>query len=218
MPRRVVEVNSIEEAFCQGKCPHCALDRPDKKQNITPSTPNDTNVLEPPPEAKPKRRRKSTGDWLDNHLKRCKGIPLDLEAAEKIKASSRKWVLHEDCGRVMLLDVEGGLALIENQARRYVVPCRDITFGKVANVLELIEANDITNVEIRELISHLLAKVGEVSIIPAIHAGSRVEFKCGDNIKRGRVERRHGKNAFIIKTDDGNGINVGKDSIIHVIE
>lgn len=189
MANRVMEVLTIDDAYCsKGKCPFCG---------------------------------KNTEN-LEKHLKRCQARKLSEDAEGRLRADPAtgervRWAVHNDCGRVMILELNKGLALIENNSRRYVVPAMDLTAGGVGIILEQIHKLDLSEDQIKELVGHLLSMIHNVQVHPFIRAGNRVEFLHMGKLTVGRIKRRHGPNSYIIESQSYTG-NIGRKDIISIVE
>lgn len=161
--------------------------------------------------------KKIEDNGIDKHLIRCKRKKVDLESGERLRAEKTRWAVHNECGRVMVLEIRDGLALIENSSRRYVVPASDLTAGGVGVILELVHRTNLSDDQIKELISHLMAMIKNVMIQPAIRTGHRVEFMNQGKLMIGRVKRLHGRNQYIVEAN-GITINLGRGDIVSIVE
>lgn len=165
---------------------------------------------------------KDTKDKIDKHLVRCPGRKKAMEAAARLTAESARWALHGECGRVMILSITGGLVLVENNSRRYVVPAADLTVGCVSVILEKIIQQNLSEDQILELVSHLLSMTKNVDmrvqpIQPAIRKGNKVEFIHQGKLVVGEVQSRHGPHCYIVRT--GNiTVNLPQKDVISMVE
>lgn len=204
MAVRAVVVNQIDEAFLKQNndtfqtCPYCGA-RESTKQRRSKSTKavrsKSTVVLE----VDKQKKYIGTAPWLETHLNRCRKVKPSKVAGGMIREKKHRNALHDEVGRCMILDNRDGLCLVENEARRYVVAAIDLSVGCVSQVLQLIDARDLSEDQLTELISHLMAKAKQAGAKTAYRTGMKVEFKNGEKFTVGQIKRRHGLYCYVIE-------------------
>lgn len=159
-----------------------------------------------------------TVEDLDNHIRRCKTAKSNIEF--KIKIKYPKYGIHKECGRVMILDFDKGLVLAENQYGRYALPIRSIKFDDISDIIDTIEAKNLSENQIRELISYLLTKCKNHRIISDIPCGSKIEIDINNKITSAVVIDKHANERYTVKTTTVNPLtlNISHRSILRVIE
>lgn len=182
----VTSCTSIDEAFLQGPdkyhiCPYCGA-KDNNGKSKTKGVISATPIV-----------------WIEYHLERCKKKNYHIKCQQKLKEiiARDKWVLHEQCGRCMVLAIENGLCLVENDHGRYVVAAGDVKYNTVSNCLETIDNYCFSKDQIAEIISYLMAKVNHRRIYPRVRIGDRVEFHLKHRTRLGLVKQVSKKHCVI---------------------
>ena len=218
MGARVTVVNQIEEAFLKSPegsiCPYCGVKETRKGKEPKNAPKGDTNVVTQQPNL-----LISQQPWLETHLIRCRQKKVAYSAAQIIVANKHRYGLHDECGRCMILETREGLCLVENDARRYVVPANTLGIGCVASVLQVIESRDLNTEQLQEVIQHLMVKAKKTKIGTVYRRGMRVEFKHDKGFSIGRINRRHGLYGYIVEIEpEMNRVNVSHNEITQILE
>lgn len=157
---------------------------------------------------------------VSTHLSknRCKNHKNCLKQQELI--SKHKWAIHDLCGIVMILQVHDGLALIENNYYRYLVPVTDLNCCNLADTLKHIETACLSKEQIQLLIGMLNNALinGEPYKfgVGVLVEGNRVEFTHMGKICLGRVKYKNG-NSYVVDIEGHNvSMNINEKDIISI--
>jgi hypothetical protein len=126
-----------------------------------------------------------------------------------------KWACHPEHGGVMLLQIEKGLAAVENGQGRYVVRASELNYKVVSGIITQIEKACPTDEQLSEIIAYLIAKVRIANLDIVLPVGCEVEFKKDGKILSGIVESRRGRSYGV--RHQARLSRVGRNSIIRVV-
>lgn len=155
---------------------------------------------------------------LLEHISKCPETELNRQTADNAEAS--RWAMHEGCGKVMVLDTREGLALIESDYNRYVVPIKTLRCGHLSRIIEQVEDADLTEEESTCLINVLRIRAKDFNKSPGypeLTPGCRIEVKLGDFVKKATIKAR--RNGGYLAVPDGTdiGVNITTKHIVRLI-
>ena len=89
------------------------------------------------------------------HSKTCPKKFKNQKRMEEIKRGGNRHAFHAVCGNVMILEMKDGLALIENDRARFVVPVLSLHCGGTHDVIAAIEDAKLSQTQVKEIIEYL---------------------------------------------------------------
>lgn len=133
------------------------------------------------------------------HINSCEAAKHN----KNINQTEHKWCNHKTLGKSMILDSSDGLALLENDDGRYVVPLSDVNGTNIHELLHYIENQNLSEDEVKMLINALRVMSKDIVLpkSPKLWKGCIVEILCGSSTE----------NATIVKVN-GNGYKIRLDS------
>ncbi len=154
---------------------------------------------------------------LSKHISKCKVAKQN----QKAEYTQSQWALHEVAGKVMVLSITDGLALVENDAGRYAIPVLELQFtDELGPILQTIENSSLSDSAIEKLINILRVKNKSFMKLPAypeLWPGCRVELRMGNKVQKATIDKRRGKGYVAIVDGYLTGITIYNKNIVGII-
>lgn len=149
---------------------------------------------------------------LFKHIKECGIVHENVQAGLDIAAKGSKFGQHTICGEVMILAVDRGLALVENDDARYVLPassikCHGEGINDIISIIQHTNFNSEQLDKIRKFLCKIAGKHDDIG------NGCRVEIDLRGEPHYGTVIRKKGPGQYIIDLDNGPRVNITSKQI-----
>ena len=155
---------------------------------------------------------------IREHIQACRERRKNIEIDSKTPAE--RWASHPRLGKVMFIERQEGLCLVEGDSGRYVVPIASLTTGQLSAALQAIEDIDLAPEEITHLINTLRIKAKSLDKLPRypeLWPGCTVEIQMGDTVRKATIQYKRGPLYYAIVDDNDVGVNISSKEVLKLV-
>jgi len=156
----------------------------------------------------------------NDHGQECEDATQNKLLQDEIEPRVR-WALHPECGRVLVIEYNNGLCVIETDEGRRVSPIRCLEFGCLNKAINVIDDLQLSNDQIEKLINVLRIRCKTLKLpkYPELWPGCQIEVQMGRFVNVATITEKRG-NTYVCVADAPTGhvtLNVSHKQIIGLI-